>query len=944
MKKYKIIFCNALILMLLSSTILPASVFAKPDSWEFPNGEAFNSSNNYTIEFANNLAILKPNIFVPEVEGAITSAFDAVVYDFDGDGDQDIYASSVGGFNQYYTNNGNKTFAVSTIDGDIQLQQTDNLTLGDFNGDDEMDIYVGNINIYKENFIWLGDGNGGFTKSEQAVGSDDTLDAAVADFDNDGDLDIVATSSLNQTDKVYLNQGGLQEGVEGEFVETALDAVINQYSQGVATGDVNGDNVPDLYIGTMSGGSQNKLFLGDGDGTFTPSNIAGDTSNVRSVAIGDIDNDTDNDIYVGVTDGPNFFWINDGEANFTQYFVPGDHEDTISVYLGDIDGDSDLDARSVGLNGPNKILINDGTGTFELAEAIPSDTSAWNTMYADFDNDGDQDILNLNTLTILYQGYDYRSPYIELKDSLMFGTVMNSFSEVTSINSQGTTSYQVSTDNGLTWYYYDEEWLSTEATDGTETSTALEISLNISALDTNGGQFLWRAYFNSDGEERVELESVTVDSTSFDHEIQITGSSNGGQWVQNTTNQLNIEISCLGVEDCVGIDTEVYSVLEDSREVSITSETEDCITDNVCFSMYPGEGFVLTNTVQDTDFSFEMPLGTSWSDSACGATPEELEYDTFFNVTNFSPTLATDYCVYLEDDETYMNINFSEYNFFDGLATYQRSGEFATLVPTEVFSPLYATDLVNPIDISTIEGGATQTISFSITNSAEVGSEYNFFAKTSLPFAPDVNEDSELYTVTIVEPANENNGGGGGGGSSSGSRGSKNTTADGSNYSNEVAKVMAEKIVTENPDGPANKCEALMMISRVFDWEVPTSTTSKYTDVPDWCVSLAAYGTTRGIVEGRTVTTLGLETPVTRNEVATMIYRELNKQSFKFTSAQTPGFTDTLTPWASEAILKLAAEGIIKGFSDGTFGGEKNILKKDLGVMLLRAKDRLQTN
>ncbi len=927
--------------MLISAVILPASVFARADSWLFPNGEAFNASNDYTIEFANDLATLKPNIFVPEVEGDIADAFDAAVYDFDGDGDQDIYASSVSGFNQYYTNNGNKTFTASTLPGDIELQQTDNLTLGDFNGDEEMDIYVGNINDFEGNFILLGDGNGGFTKSEQAVGSDDTLDSAAADFDNDGDLDIVATSSLNQTDKIYINQGGVQEGLEGIFIESALDAVTNQYSQGVATGDFNGDTIPDLYIGTMSGGSQNKLFLGDGDGTFTPANIAGDTSEVRSVAIGDIDNDGDNDIYVGVYGEPNFFWINDGDANFTQYFVPGDHEFTLSVYLEDIDGDADLDARSVGLNGPNTILINDGTGTFTLSDPIPNDTSAWNTMYADFDNNGDLDILNLNTLTIFYQGYDYRSPYIELKDSLMFGTTMNSFSEVTSINSEGTTTYQVSTDNGQTWYYYDDgAWQLADATDGTETSTALAIGLNISTLDTNGGQFLWRAYFNSNGAERVELESVTVDSTAFDHDIQITGSTNNGQWTQNSTNQLDIEISCLGVEDCVGIDTEVYSVIEDSREVSITPETEDCITDNVCFSMMPVEGYVLTNTVQDGDFSMQMPLGTLWSDSACGANPEELEYGIFLDVAGFSPTLGSDYCVYLEDDDTYMNINFSEYDFGDGLATYQRSGEFATLVPAEVSSPLYATDLQNPIEIATMEGGTTQTISFNITNSAEIGSEYKFYAKTSLPFAPDVNEDSELSTVTIIEQAIENNGGGGGS-SGSGSRSNRSVTSAGITYSDEVAKVMAEKIVTENPDGPANKCEALMMISRAFNWQVPTSTTSKYTDVPSWCVSLAAYGTTRGIVEGRTVSTLGLETPVTRNEVATMIHRELKKQSYKFTSTQIPTFSDTLTPWASEAILALAAEGIIKGFSDGTFGGEKNILKKDLGVMLLRAKESL---
>jgi hypothetical protein len=179
------------------------------------------------------------------------------------------------------------------------------------------------------------------------------------------------------------------------------------------------------------------------------------------------------------------------------------------------------------------------------------------------------------------------------------------------------------------------------------------------------------------------------------------------------------------------------------------------------------------------------------------------------------------------------------------------------------------------------------------------------------------------------------------GGGSSGSKSvEKRQEANAQTYAKEVERVIAEKVVTENPDQLTNKCEALMMISRVFNWTVPAATTSNYTDIPEWCVSLAAYGTTREIVEGRTVTTLGLETPVTRDEVATMIHRELKKQSYTFKGTQTATFTDTLTPWASQAILALAAEGIIKGFPDGTFRGSANILKQDLGIMLLRAKGK----
>ena len=177
-----------------------------------------------------------------------------------------------------------------------------------------------------------------------------------------------------------------------------------------------------------------------------------------------------------------------------------------------------------------------------------------------------------------------------------------------------------------------------------------------------------------------------------------------------------------------------------------------------------------------------------------------------------------------------------------------------------------------------------------------------------------------------------------GGGSGSKSTSSNAETA-GSSYAEEVKKVLTEKVVTDNPDGLTNKCEALVMMERVFEWEVPVASGTKYTDVPAWCTNVAAFGTTRGIVEGRAVDRLGMETPVTRDEVALMIYRELKLQKYEFKGTSVVEFSDApLTPWAQEAIEALAKESIIKGFADGSFGGKKNILKQDLAIMLFRHK------
>src|SRR5690606_11751749 len=102
-----------------------------------------------------------------------------------------------------------------------------------------------------------------------------------------------------------------------------------------------------------------------------------------------------------------------------------------------------------------------------------------------------------------------------------------------------------------------------------------------------------------------------------------------------------------------------------------------------------------------------------------------------------------------------------------------------------------------------------------------------------------------------------------------------------------------------------------------------------------------AFGTERGIVEGRDEDRLGLETPVTRFEVAVMIWRELNVMGYEFGGEEVVNFSDAIVPWAETAVDALVKEGFIKGFGDGTFGGAKGILKQDLGVMLLRVDEKL---
>ena len=344
--------------------------------------------------------------------------------DINNDGLVDIYFTSNQGKNKLYLNKGGNKFDDITAKAGVEGQSDWNAgtVMADVNGDGFLDIYVCavvGINGFEgHNELFINNKDNTFTESAAQYGLD--LDnysssAAFFDFDGDGDLDMYLLNHAVHSESSFGNAeirnkrsyecgDKLFRNDNGKFVDVSDKAGIfggaNGYGLGLAISDFNLDGYPDIYV-CNDFHEDDYYYLNNGDGTFTESlkKHFGHTSRFSmGVDVADINHDGFPDI-------------------MTLDMLPED-EKVLKSSLGD-DNVQMLKMRTEKLGyhyqyTRNMLQLNQAGNNFTetaLLSGVAATDWSWSTLFADYDQDGEQDLFVSNGIPKRPNDLDYVKYY-----------------------------------------------------------------------------------------------------------------------------------------------------------------------------------------------------------------------------------------------------------------------------------------------------------------------------------------------------------------------------------------------------------------------------------------------------------------------------------------------------------------------------------------------------
>lgn len=345
--------------------------------------------------------------------------------DINNDGLPDLFFTGNMVQNRLYLNRGNFEFEDITDSAGI-IDSGDSWSTGvsmaDINGDGFLDIYVSRVNFLVKsgaNQLFINNGDGTFTEQASEYGLDFegySTQAAFFDYNSDGMLDLFLLNHSFHSENTYGEAEVLRQRIDesggdrlfrndgGTFTDVTEEANIYSsalgYGLGLAITDINQDGYPDIYVGNDFH-EDDYIYLNNGDGTFTNSTygLLGHTSNSS------MGNDVA-DI------------MNNGRMDIISLdMMPEDHETFMRSGGADLVIVAEA-KRNFGFgdkNNRNTLQVNrgydrDGLPLFSemaFASGIARTDWSWSSLFADYDNNGFNDLFITNGIPQRPNDLDY---------------------------------------------------------------------------------------------------------------------------------------------------------------------------------------------------------------------------------------------------------------------------------------------------------------------------------------------------------------------------------------------------------------------------------------------------------------------------------------------------------------------------------------------------------
>ncbi|MFQ5600947.1 MAG: FG-GAP-like repeat-containing protein [Candidatus Krumholzibacteriia bacterium] len=211
------------------------------------------------------------------------AAYGVSIADVDNDGWVDLFLSNRGGrgqmpngdYNLLFRNRGDGTFEDVSSSSGIADARSMTFQGGffDYDSDGDQDLYICS-DKGTGNLLYRNDGNSTFTNVSAESGADvhmDGLCVAVGDYDNDLDLDVFITNTPMQGSGRHAGHALLRNDGSGTFTEVAGAAGVlgsGRVGWGAIWLDADNDGHLDLYVASFGPDKRNQLFRNLGNSTF----------------------------------------------------------------------------------------------------------------------------------------------------------------------------------------------------------------------------------------------------------------------------------------------------------------------------------------------------------------------------------------------------------------------------------------------------------------------------------------------------------------------------------------------------------------------------------------------------------------------------------------------------------------------------------------------------